>query len=308
MLQNTSHRPWYGTPVDPTITIWMIKFNDIPALEEALEPGDIACVLAEPAWTNIGIVLPEPGYHKALREITSRTGTLIIVDETHTISAGPGGYTMSHDLQPDMFTLGKPIGSGIPAAIYGLTDQVAIRIKAALQKDGGTIHGIGGKLAGNALSCSHESNFPACADKRGLWTHHPVSKTLCRRGWIGHWGVQVTLEYCAVGVPSWILVPGHTPRNGSEAFASEDLELARYMHLATLNRGILLTPFHNMALIATDHAESDIDLHTNIFRDIVRGLVDSWKYFQFPSVFEAIYSQKPFDGDIERLYWNWIHR
>lgn len=218
MLQNTSHRPWYGTPVDPTITIWMIKFNDIPALEEALEPGDIACVLAEPAWTNIGIVLPEPGYHKALREITSRTGTLIIVDETHTISAGPGGYTMSHDLQPDMFTLGKPIGSGIPAAIYGLTDQVAIRIKAALQKDGGTIHGIGGKLAGNALSCSHESNFPACADKRGLWTHHPVSKTLCRRGWIGHWGVQVTLEYCAVGVPSWILVPGHAPQKWIRSF------------------------------------------------------------------------------------------
>jgi glutamate-1-semialdehyde 2,1-aminomutase len=119
-----------GPAVDPSGTTRVVEFNDIPALEAALAPGDVACVLAEPALTNIGIVHPEPGYHDALREITRRTGTLLIIDETHTICAGPGGYTGAHGLQPDMLTLGKPIASGVPAAVYGLTEEVAERIRA----------------------------------------------------------------------------------------------------------------------------------------------------------------------------------
>jgi glutamate-1-semialdehyde 2,1-aminomutase len=114
-----------GPPVDPAVTTRVVEFNDIPALEAAIAPGDVACVLAEPALTNIGIVLPEPGYHAALREITRRTGTLLIIDETHTICAGPGGYTLAHGLEPDMLTLGKPIASGVPAAVYGFTTEVA---------------------------------------------------------------------------------------------------------------------------------------------------------------------------------------
>src|SRR6266581_4182496 len=105
-----------GPPVDPSMTTKVVEFNDIAGLEAALAPGDVACVLAEPALTNVGIVHPDPSYHAALREITRRAGTLLILDETHTISAGPGGYTRVHGLEPDMLTLGKPIAGDVPAA------------------------------------------------------------------------------------------------------------------------------------------------------------------------------------------------
>ncbi len=105
-----------GPAVNPATTTKVIEFNDVVALESALAPGDVACVLAEPAMTNIGIIHPDPGYHDALREITRRTGTLLIIDETHTICAGPGGYTRAHGLQPDLFVIGKPIAGGMPAA------------------------------------------------------------------------------------------------------------------------------------------------------------------------------------------------
>jgi glutamate-1-semialdehyde 2,1-aminomutase len=117
-----------GPQVDPALTTKVIEFNDVDALERALEPGDVACVLAEPALTNIGIVLPEPGYHEALREITRRTGTLLVIDETHTICSGPGGYTRAHQLDPDLLTIGKPLASGVPAAAYGISEETAQRI------------------------------------------------------------------------------------------------------------------------------------------------------------------------------------
>jgi glutamate-1-semialdehyde 2,1-aminomutase len=263
-----------GPPVDPTITTRVIEFNDIPALETALVSGDVACVLAEPALTNIGIVLPEPGYHEALREITRRTGTLLIIDETHTISAGPGGYTMSNRLHPDMFTLGKPIGSGIPAAVYGFTAEVANRISTRMQKEKGIIHGIGGTLAGNALSlAAMRATFQHVLTK-DVYDHTiPLAKRYVE-------GVESVIkefklpwQITRLGCRAEYWFQDTPPRNGSEAIASHDVELARYMHLATLNRGVLLTPFHNMALIAPDLTEIDIDLHTNIFRDIVKALV-----------------------------------
>src|SRR5262249_43359300 len=119
-----------GPPVDPTLTTKVVEFNDVAALERALAPGEVACVLAEPALTNVGIVHPEPGFHSALRELTRKHGTLLIIDETHTICAGAGGYTREHQLEPDFFVLGKPIASGIPAAVYGFTQAVADRITA----------------------------------------------------------------------------------------------------------------------------------------------------------------------------------
>ncbi|MFN8450907.1 MAG: transaminase [Anaerolineae bacterium] len=141
-----------GAPVHPSETTTVIEFNDIPALEAALASGEIACVLAEPAMTNIGIVHPQPGYHDALREITRRTGTLLIIDETHTICAGVGGYTREYGLQPDILTLGKPIAGGVPAAVYGLSAEVAQRVQSQINRDEADTGGIGGTLAGNALS------------------------------------------------------------------------------------------------------------------------------------------------------------
>ena len=117
-----------GPGADPAATTKVVEWNDVKALEEALAPGDVACVLAEPAMTNVGIIHPEPGYHKALREITRRTGTLLLIDETHTICTGPGGYTRAHGLEPDLFVIGKLVGGGVPAAAYGLSAAVAERV------------------------------------------------------------------------------------------------------------------------------------------------------------------------------------
>ena len=141
-----------GPPVNPLETTKVIEFNDIPALETSLSAKDVAVVLAEPVMTNIGIIYPDPGYHEALREITRRTGTLLIIDETHTLCAGPGGYTQKYSLQPDFLTCGKPLAGGIPAGAYGFSKEVADAFWAKLQADQSDIGGIGGTLAGNALS------------------------------------------------------------------------------------------------------------------------------------------------------------
>src|SRR6195256_5032638 len=119
-----------GPPVDPAVTTKVVEFNDVAGLERALAPGDVACVLAEPAMTNVGIVHPQPGYHAALRELTHKYGALLIIDETHTICCGPGGYTRAENLEPDVLVFGKAIGGGIPGAAYGLSQEVADRITA----------------------------------------------------------------------------------------------------------------------------------------------------------------------------------
>jgi len=263
-----------GPPVDPTVTTRVIEFNDLAALEAALEPGDVACVLAEPALTNIGIVLPDPGYHEALREITRRTQTLLIIDETHTISTGPGGYTQAYGLQPDMFTLGKPIGSGIPTAVYGFSAEVANRITDKMQAVDGLLIGIGGTLAGNALSlAAMRATFEyvltdqVFAHTIGLAERYADGVDSVIREHDLPWSVT------RLGCRAEYWFRRRPPRNGAEARESDDDELARYLHLATLNRGILLTPFHNMALFAPGVTAADIDRHTEIFREIIQDLV-----------------------------------
>ncbi len=126
-----------GPPVDLDVTTKAIEWNDVEALDAALAEGDVACVLAEPAMTNVGIILPEPGYHEALRALTREHGTLLTIDETHTISAGPGGYTRAHGLEPDLVTLGKPIAAGVPAAAYGMSQEVADRVAGVPGDTGG---------------------------------------------------------------------------------------------------------------------------------------------------------------------------
>ena len=141
-----------GPPVDPALTTKVVELNDLDALAAALTPGDVACVLAEPALTNIGIVLPEPTFHDALRELTRRTGTLLVIDETHTFSAGPGGYTAANGLEPDLLTIGKAIGGGVPVGAFGVTEELAGRALAQADADYEDVGGVGGTLAGNALS------------------------------------------------------------------------------------------------------------------------------------------------------------
>jgi len=259
-----------GPPVDPSVTTKVVEFNDVAALERALAPGDVACVLAEPAMTNIGIVLPEPGFHEALRALTRRHGTLLVNDETHTISAGPGGCTRAWGLEPDFVTIGKPIASGIPAAVYGFTGDVARRWRAATSRDLADTGGIGGTLAGNALAvAAMRATLSEVLTDAAYARMIPLAERFAagverviaehRLPWIVK-RLGARAEYWFRAAP---------PRNGAEAAAAVDAELDRYMHLAALNRGILMTPFHAMALMSPATAEADVDLHTEVFRESV---------------------------------------
>jgi glutamate-1-semialdehyde 2,1-aminomutase len=261
-----------GPPVDPALTTRVVEFNDLPALEAALAPGDVACVLAEPALTNVGIVHPEAGFHAALRDLTRRAGTLLIIDETHTICAGAGGYTRAHGLEPDMLTLGKPVGGGVPGAVYGFSEAVARRIEARSRLETADTGGVGGTLAANALTTAamRATLEHVLTEASYGWTI-PLAERFAdgvetviaeeRLPWI--------VKRLGCRVEYWFRTA--PPRSGAEAAAAVDPELERYMHLAALNRGILLTPFHNMALLAPAVTEADVDRHTDVFRESVRA-------------------------------------
>jgi glutamate-1-semialdehyde 2,1-aminomutase len=263
-----------GPPVNPAITTKVIEFNDIPALEAALFPGDVACVLAEPVMTNIGIIHPDPGYHDALRKITRDTGTVLIIDETHTICTGPRGYTGEFSLEPDMLTLGKPLAGGVPAAIYGFTQEVADKFFARLNLEDSDVGGIGGTLAGNALSiAAMRATLEHVLTESGYEKAIGLSVRFTRgvESVINDFGLPWIVKRLGCRCEYWFREK--PPRNGGEAFAAADSELDRYMHLYSLNRGILMTPFHNMALIAPDTTSIDVDYHTQIFRDAVNNLL-----------------------------------
>jgi glutamate-1-semialdehyde 2,1-aminomutase len=262
-----------GPPVDPAATTRVVEFNDVDGLTAALAYADVAAVLAEPALTNIGIVLPEPGFHEALREATRRTGTLLIIDETHTICAGPGGFTAANGLEPDLLTIGKPIAGGIPAAAFGMTTELAERTAAVLRAPEGDASGVGGTLAGNPLSVAA---MRATLQSSLREEDFEVTIPLATR-WAA--GVQATIDEFAVPwsvqqlgarAEYWF---SPTPRTGGEAAALADEDLAAFFHLHALNRGVLLTPFHNMALMAPTTSEGDVDRHSEVFRVAIGELL-----------------------------------
>jgi len=261
-----------GPQVDPSLTTRVVPFNDLDALDAALAHGDVAALLMEPALTNIGIVLPEPGYLEAVREITRRHNVLWIIDETHTICTGPGGSTKAWGLDPDMVVIGKPIGGGMPAAAYGMSEAVAAQVSAMIQDHDVDVSGVGGTLTGNALALaavratlSHhlrDEHFDHTIPLATRWTQG-VADAISQAGL--NWHVQqlgCRAEY-------WFCPP---PRNGADAAAAIDAELDAFMHLYALNRGILLTPFHNMALISPFHTVADVDAHTEVFTGAVTAV------------------------------------
>jgi len=263
-----------GPQVDPRLTTKVIEFNDIGALETALSARDVAAVLAEPAMTNIGIIHPNAGYHDALREMTRKYGTYLIIDETHTICTSPGVYTASHGLQPDFLTIGKPIAGGVPTAVYGFTEEVAKAFEEKLAVDDADVGGIGGTLAGNALSIAAMK-----ATLQNVLTQEFYDKAIQLQEKFTEGVESVIKEYelpwivKRLGNRSEYWFRPTPPKNGSEAFAAIDHELDRYMHLFALNRGILLTPFHNMALISPETTQADVDHHTQIFKEAVQSLL-----------------------------------
>ena len=262
-----------GPPVDPALTSRVVPFNDVDALERALADGDVAAVLIEPALTNVGIVLPEPGYHAAVRDLTRRSGTVLIIDETHTICAGPGGMTARDGLEPDMLVIGKTIGGGIPAGTYGMTHAIADRVRAALPPRA-DIGGIGGTLAGYALSLAAiratlgevltDDAFSRMIPLAERW-EAGVNDVIRSRGVAWHvTRLGARAEYHFSATP---------PRDGVEKVAADDPLLSRYLHLALINRGVLMTPFHNMALMSPATVAADVDRHSAVFDEAVAALV-----------------------------------
>jgi glutamate-1-semialdehyde 2,1-aminomutase len=265
-----------GAPVDPRETTRVVEFNDPAALEAELSHGDVAAVLMEPALTNIGIVLPQAGYLDAVRELTRRHGSLLINDETHTFSAGPGGCTAAWGLEPDMVTIGKAVGGGLPAGAYGLTAELADRILADPAADIEDTGGVGGTLAGNALSAAAmratlgkvltDEAFRAMIAVATRFTSG-VQEVLDRRRlpWtIVRLGARAEYRFCA-----------EPPRTGGESEAAADTALDEYLHLYMINRGILLTPFHNMALMCPATTDADAEAHSAAFGAAADDLLGS---------------------------------
>jgi glutamate-1-semialdehyde aminotransferase len=262
-----------GPPVDPAVTTRVVEFNDLDGLERALASEDVACVLAEPAMTNIGIVHPQPGFHEALRELTRRYGTLLIIDETHTLSAGPGGMTARDGLDPDVFTVGKSIAGGVAAGAFGMSAELAERMAGDMHADYVDVGGVGGTLAGNALSLAAiRATLGEVLTEDAYARMIPLAErfaaavrtTIARHG--APWHVTT------LGARAEYRFSPKEPTTGAHAAAAGNERLEEYLHLALANRGVLITPFHNMALMSPATTEADVDRHSEAFEEAVKDL------------------------------------
>jgi glutamate-1-semialdehyde 2,1-aminomutase len=263
-----------GAPYDVTDTSRVAEYNDLEGLERELAHRDVAAVLMEPALTNMGIVLPQDGYLAGVRSLTKKYGTLLINDETHTFSAGPGGCTRAWGLAPDMVTIGKAIAGGIPIGAYGLSDEVAQQIAKRIDLDLVDVGGVGGTLAGNPLSIA-----AARATLEHVLTDAAFERMIALSGRFTA-GVQQVIDthelawsVSQLGARTEYRFASPAPSNGTESHAATDGELEDYLHVYLANRGILMTPFHNMALMSPATTESDVDRHHEIFGEAVAELV-----------------------------------
>jgi len=264
-----------GAAINPVRTTRVCEFNDLAALERELAYGDVAAVLSEPALTNIGIVLPEPGYWEGVRRLCDQAGTLLILDETHTFSAGPGGATRRLNLQPDAVTIGKSLGGGVPCGAYGLNQELADRVLSSAQKGGDIVDvgGVGGTLAGNALSlAAMRAVLGEVLTDEAFATMELLATRFAQ-------GVQRSIDE---GDLSWSVsqlgarceyrFASPAPSNGGVSMRSADGLLEDYLHLFGINRGVLLTPFHNMALMCPATTETQVDLHQRVFDEALGEL------------------------------------
>lgn len=264
-----------GAPVDVTMTSRVAEFNDLVGLEEQLRNGDVAAVLMEPAMTNIGIVLPEPGYLAGVRELTRKYDALLIIDETHTFSAGWGGMTMRDNLEPDVFVIGKAIAGGIPTGAYGLSAEFADRVLARTDLDLIDMGGVGGTLAGNPLSVIAmratlenvltKDNFEKMID---LATYFTDGVNALFDKYQLNWSIN------QLGARAEYRFAKPYPKNGTAAHEAADYELEDFLHLYLANRGVLLTPFHNMALMCPTTTKADIDIHNQVFEAAIKELLE----------------------------------
>ena len=263
-----------GAPVALDQTTRVVEFNDIAGMEKALAYGDVAAILMEPAMTNVGIVLPQTGYLEAVQILAKKYGTILIIDETHTISVGPGGMTADRGLKPDFLTIGKAIGGGIPTGAFGMTQKMADDIARLVELEIIDTGGIGGTLAGSAFSLAAmratlsdvltQKNFDYMIDLGTRWSDGVDSA-------IDEFNLPWTVN--RLGARGEYMFAKLAPVTGAEANNAGDFELEQYIHLRMLNDGFLITPFHNMALMCPDTTAADVDAHTKAFRSMCAELV-----------------------------------
>ena len=262
-----------GPAVPVSQTTRVAEFNDIASVERALAHGDVAVVIMEPALTNIGIVLPEPGFLDDVRRLCDEHGALLLIDETHTISAGPGGCTAAWGLRPDIVVIGKSIGGGVPSGAYGLSADVAAKVNAHREVDLVDVGGVGGTLAGNALSTAamRATLGEVLTDK--AFAHMIDLGTAFREGVervIAKHDLPWSVSQLGARAEYRFAYPA--PRTGSESAAAHDDEIEEYLHLRMSNRGVLMTPFHNMALMCPTTTKADVDLHERLFDEACTDL------------------------------------
>ena len=262
-----------GAPVALDQTTRVVEFNDIAGMEKALAHGDVAAILMEPAMTNVGIVLPQAGYLEAVQELAKKHGSILIIDETHTISVGPGGMTADLGLKPDFLTIGKAIAGGIPTGTFGMTQKIADDIARLVELEIIDTGGIGGTLAGNALSLASmratltqvltQENFDRMIELGTRWSDGVD-------GAIKEFDLPWTCN--RLGARGEYMFAQSAPITGADANNAGDFELEQYIHLRMLNDGFLITPFHNMALMCPDTTAADVDAHTHAFRAMCADL------------------------------------
>ena len=263
-----------GAPVDLNLTTRVVAFNDLPAMKITLSNNDVAAILMEPAMTNVGIVLPEVGYLQGVEALAKEFGSLLIIDETHTISVGPGGMTGELGLRPDFLTIGKAIGGGFPTGAFGMTQSVADSIKKLVELEVIDTGGVGGTLAANALSLAAmratlskvltKENFDRMIKLGDRWADG-VEKTIQK--------YKLPWTVNRLGARAEYMFSSTAPKTGRQAADAGDFELEQYIHLRMLNDGFLITPFHNMALISPDTSINDVDAHTQAFEKMCSDLI-----------------------------------
>ncbi len=249
-----------GEPRDLTAHTKVVEFNDTEAVEAALAVGDVACVLAEPVMTNIGMVLPQPGFLETLRRLTKDTGTLLILDETHTLSSGPGGYAREHGIQADGLVFGKPIAGGIPAAVYGFSAEVAARIRSFLASNGEGRSGIGTTLSGSRIQLALIKTVLTDFFTTEAFAPLIVLARRLERG-VADVIIKYSLDWhvTRVGARVEFMCCKSPPQNGFEASRVIHQPIDVAVHHFLLNRGVVITPFHNMMLICPATTERDVD-------------------------------------------------
>ena len=263
-----------GAPSPIADTTRAIEFNDLDSVERALAHGDVAVLITEPALTNIGIVLPEPGFLEGVAALCKKYGTLLLIDETHTISAGPGGCTRAWGLEPDILVIGKSIGGGIPSGAYGITERIAEMVTEHPDADLIDVGGVGGTLAGNVLSTAAMRATLGDVLTDAAFEHMITLATRFTEGVVAaleQYDVPWTISQLGARAEYRFARPA--PRTGTESAHAEDDHLDEYLHLFMANRGVLMTPFHNMALMCPTTTAADVDLHTTLFAEAVRRLV-----------------------------------